>query len=83
MSVKVLHSRAEHKQNRREVTYDHHGNPYPTNIGKHLRLAQQYEREDDPGLNIPAQQIILGVAAVGVAYIAYQVALHVLFGGVQ
>jgi len=83
MSVKLLHSRAEHKQNRREVTYDHHGNPYPTNIGKHLRLAQQYEREDDPGLNIPAQQIILGVAAVGVAYIAYQVALHVFFGGVQ
>jgi hypothetical protein len=83
MSGNVLHARAEHKQNRREVTYDHHGNPYPTNLKKHLRLAQQYEREDDPGLNIPAQQIILGVAAVGVSFIAYQVALHVFIGGVQ
>lgn len=81
MSVKILHSRAEHKQNR-AVTYDHHGNPYPTNLKKHLTLAQQYERED-AGVLVPAQRVLAGVCSVGVLYLAYQIALPLIFGGAQ
>ena len=81
MSVKLLQSRAGHKQNR-EVTYDHRGNPYPTNLRKHLTLAQQYERED-AGVLVPAQRVLVGVCSVGVLYLAYQIALPLIVGGAQ
>ncbi len=81
MSVKLLHSRAERNRNR-EVTYDHHGNPYPTDLSKHLRLAQQMD-EEDAGVLVPAQRVLAGVCSVGVLYLAYQIALPLIFGGAQ
>ena len=82
MSGNVLHTRAEHKRNRREVTYDHHGNPYPTNLKKHLTLAQQMD-EEDTGVLIPAQRIMAAVCTAGVLFLTYQIVVSLLFGGVQ
>ena len=65
---------------RKRTCHDHHGNPYPTNLSKHLRLAQQTD-DEDTGVLIPVQRIVGGMVAVGVLYLVWAIGIPLLIGG--
>jgi hypothetical protein len=65
---------------RKHPCHDFRGNPYPTNLKKHLSLAQQMD-EEDAGVLVPAQRIVGGMVAVGVLYLAFTIGMPLLIGG--
>ncbi len=65
---------------RKHKCHDFRGNPYPTNLKKHLSLAQQME-EEDAGVLVPAQRIVGGMVAVGVLYLVWAIGMPLLIGG--
>ncbi len=65
---------------RKRTCHDHHGNPYPTNLSKHLRLAQQTD-DEDTGVLIPVQRIVGGMVAIGVLYLVWAIGMPLLIGG--
>lgn len=67
----------------RTVRYDRHGNPYPTNLKKHLVRAARMERGLPPDPVLPIERIAAGAAALGALYLTYQIGLPLLIGGVR
>ena len=65
---------------RKHPCHDFRGNPYPTNLKKHLSLAQQMD-EEDAGVLVPAQRIVGGMVAVGVLYLVWAIGMPLLIGG--
>jgi len=65
---------------RKHQCHDFRGNPYPTNLSKHLKLAQQTD-DEDTGVLIPVQRVVGGIVAVGVLYLAFTIGLPLLIGG--
>ena len=65
---------------RKHPCHDSYGNPYPTNLSKHLKLAQQTD-DEDTGVLIPVQRVVGGIAAFGVLYLAFTIGLPLLIGG--
>ena len=65
---------------RKHSCHDSYGNPYPTNLKKHLSLAQQMD-EEDAGVLVPVQRIVGGMVAVGVLYLAFTIGMPLLIGG--
>ena len=65
---------------RKQICHDSYGNPYPTNLKKHLLIAQQTD-DEDTGVLIPVQRIVGGMVAVGVLYLAFTIGMPLLIGG--
>ena len=65
---------------RKQICHDSDGNPYPTNLSKHLKLAQQTD-DEDTGVLIPVQRIVGGMVAVGVLYLVWAIGMPLLIGG--
>ena len=76
MSANVMNACAQ----RKHQCHDSYGNPYPTNLKKHLSLAQQIE-EEDAGVLVPVQRVVGGMVAVGVLYLAFTIGMPLLIGG--
>lgn len=65
---------------RKHPCHDFRGNPYPTNLKKHLLIAQQMD-DEDTGVLVPAQRIVGGMVAVGVLYLVWTIGMPLLIGG--
>lgn len=65
---------------RKHQCHDFRGNPYPTNLKKHLSLAQQMD-DEDTGVLIPVQRVVGGIVAAGVLYLVVAHGLPLLIGG--
>ena len=65
---------------RKHLCHDSYGNPYPTNLKKHLSLAQQMD-EEDAGVLVPAQRIVGGFIVVGMLCLVVAHGLPLLIGG--
>jgi len=65
---------------RKQICHDSYGNPYPTNLKKHLLIAQQTD-DEDTGVLIPVQRIVGGMVAVGVLYLVWAIGMPLLIGG--
>ena len=65
---------------RKHQCHDYYGNPYPTNLKKHLKLAQQMD-DEDTGVLIPVQRVVGGIVAAGVLYLVVAHGLPLLIGG--